>query len=170
MGFKTPEFYFDQKKWATIKPTEQKEIILHLKKYLLKQPGILRVWSFNELQNAPFQPEQLGEFFKNQLYPGRSGQLIVQTQPYSFLTSYPHGTTHWTPYKYDTHIPLIVCQRGTTKQKVVSTRVWSLQVAPTIAHLLHIPAPSATTVSRLPGLKSIPPPTADHPIQTQTHG
>ena len=167
IGFRAPDFYFDQKKWNAIKQTKQKKIIDTLKKYLLKQPGILRVWSFNELQNATFHPEQLGSFFKNQLYSGRSGQLIVQTQPYSFLTAYKKGTTHATPYKYDTHIPLILYQKGASNRQTIDTKVWSLQVAPTIAHLLNIPPPSATTTSLLPGL--IPPHKANRSINKLTH-
>lgn len=155
IGFRVPDFYFDQKKWTEIKHNKQNKIIGTLKEYLLKQAGILQIWSFSELQNAIFHPEQLGSFFKNQLYFGRTGQLIVQTQPYSFLTSYRKGTTHSTPYKYDTHIPLILYQQSTAKKQAINTKVWSLQVAPTIAHLLHVPSPSATTASLLPGLASL---------------
>ena len=32
---------------------------------------------------------QIESFFKNQRFPGRSGQLIVQTAPFCQLTKYP---------------------------------------------------------------------------------
>ncbi len=83
---------------------------------------------------------------------GEKGQLIIQTEPYCFLTEYSSGATHETPYNYDTHVPLIFYQSGSIERAQIYDRVTSLQCAPTIAHILGIPKPSACTAPLLPAI------------------
>lgn len=54
------------------------------------------------------------------------------------------GTNHISPWKYDTHIPLIIYGKG-IRQGVCYRETNTRDIAPTLSMLLHIPFPSGTT-------------------------
>jgi predicted AlkP superfamily pyrophosphatase or phosphodiesterase len=148
--------YFRIKQSVFSKLSEQikHEIFKDIKDYLRSIPGIKNVWTFEELENINFQPTQLESFYKNQLYRGRSGDIICQPEPYCQITKYPTGTSHLSPYDYDTHVPLIIYQKGRFEKKAVNKKVWIPQLPVTLAHILHVGLPSASPYSPLPGLSS----------------
>ena len=149
LEFKTPQFYLDMAQLKTIPTQKQRAIIVTIKKFLLSQPGIKRVWTFDELYYSVFEPETIENYFKQQLLAGRSGYITVQTAPFSQFTKHNFGTSHRTPYAYNTRIPLIFYQKGTTKKQRTDKKVLSLQVPITIANILKVPQPSASTANPL---------------------
>jgi predicted AlkP superfamily pyrophosphatase or phosphodiesterase len=72
-------------------------------------------------------------------HPQRSGDVIFVLKP-NWLMGFNKGTTHGSPYKYDTHVPLIwwgyTIKPGSTSKPTAIT-----QIAPTIAKLLKIDNP-----------------------------
>lgn len=151
--FIPPDFYFNLPLWNILDATIKTSIIDHIKDYLLEQPGIAAAWSAQEVQQMNTEFGSINSFFKHQYYVTRSGQITVRPEPYTFITSYHHGTTHWSPYNYDTHIPLIVYQEETYHHKKISTKIYSTQLANTIAHILNVSQPSASVITMLPGIE-----------------
>jgi arylsulfatase A-like enzyme len=150
--YKTPQFYVDMKKLKSLDKRKQKAIIKDLRAFLERQQGIKQTWTFKELHNATFKDSDLANFFKQQLFKGRSGLITLQTYPYSLDTKWPYGTDHRTPYDYDTHVPLIIYQPEIFEKKSIDQRVWALQLANTLAYIIGIERPSASTFDLLPGL------------------
>jgi len=146
-------FVWNEQRMSAMKPEKRTAIINELKRFLKAQPGIKTAWTFDELKNSTFRPEELENFYKNQLYEGRSGDLIVMPQPYSQITNYPSGTSHLSPYDYDTHVPLILYQKGSLEKKWVRTKVWMPQLAGTLAQILDVGRPSASIFNPLPGIE-----------------
>lgn len=68
----------------------------------------------------------------------RSGDVIYQAKPYYF--SRASGSNHGTPYRYDTHVPLVFCGPGVAPGRHPG-RVGTDDLAPTLAHLLGLVAP-----------------------------
>jgi hypothetical protein len=68
----------------------------------------------------------------------RGGDVYFQAKPNFF--SKATGTNHSTPYNYDTHVPLVWFGVG-VKPGVYVQRVHVSDLAPTLSHLLGIPAP-----------------------------
>jgi predicted AlkP superfamily pyrophosphatase or phosphodiesterase len=128
------------------------QIMLDLKQFLLAQPGIKKVWTRQEIAQLPFQVDDLEQFYKNQLYKDRNGDLTIMTEPYSLVTNYETGTSHSSPYEYDTHVPLIIHQEGAFKHKHITEKVWIPQLSHTIARILGITRPSASPFKPLPGI------------------
>jgi len=152
IGIKAPSVFFDVKKLNKL-PQEKRENMLNAcKKFISNQPGIKRVWTYDELHNSSFEDSALSLYFKNQAHHGRYGQLIVQPDPYCFLTRHSKGVSHKSPYNYDTHVPLMIYQAASYERASIYDRVTCLQCAPTLAYFLGIPKPSATTQSLLPGV------------------
>lgn len=114
--------------------------------------GIKRVWTFDELYNLCTQNNSFEDNLRKQLFPGRSGDIILQTYPYALLTDHTIGTSHGTVYGYDTRVPIIIFQPYAFESRVVRERVSTVQFASTIAEILGIPHPSASTADILPGL------------------
>jgi bisphosphoglycerate-independent phosphoglycerate mutase (AlkP superfamily) len=56
------------------------------------------------------------------------------------------GTTHGSPFTYDTHVPLIFFGKHITSGKT-ERKTAIRDIAPTVARLLRIPQPSGTTGS-----------------------
>ncbi len=133
---------------------QQKNVILDdIKALLLESPYIKEVWRTNALETLPTQPHTILDNIKNQVFKGRSGELIIQPYTYSLFTGEKEGTSHSRlPYDYNTHVPLILLNQGKFERKYVRQRVTSLQLANTLAEILNVPKPSASTQEILPEL------------------
>ena len=123
-----------------------------LVKYLRCHRGIKNAWTRQEIEGRAFKEDDLEQFYKNQLYQGRSGDIVCQPQPYCLITHYPNGTSHATPYDYDTHVPVILYQPGWLEHRYVHKKVWVPQLPVTLAKLLRVSRPSVSTFEVLPGL------------------
>lgn len=145
-------FRIKQDVFGKLSVSAKQDILKTIKDYLRSIPGIKNVWTFDELERATFHEHQLESFYKNQLYKGRSGDIIFQPEPYCQVTKYPTGTSHMTPYDYDTHVPLVVYQNGRFEKKKINKKVWIPQLPTTLARILHVGQPSASIYDLLPGL------------------
>lgn len=151
-NIKVPQVFLREDKMAILEHDKQEKIITELKNFLVSQPGIKNVWTFSELSKACMQPYEIESFYKNQLYPGRSGRLTFQLFPFTLFTKYAGGAAHRTPYEQNTHVPLILYQKGRLENKKLYQRVWTLQFANTLAQLLGISKPSSSTFELLPSI------------------
>ncbi|MCZ6916545.1 MAG: alkaline phosphatase family protein [Gemmatimonadetes bacterium] len=73
-------------------------------------------------------------------HPNRASDIIIRFKE-RYLLYGDFGTTHETPYPYDTHVPLIVARPGTASAWY-DRRVATVDIAPTLAALLAITAPA----------------------------
>lgn len=147
-----PFLYLDTEQLNMVSEQEQEFILETIKSLLLSIHGIRHVWTAKELAASTFEPTSIDNFLKNQQYTGRSGQLVIKVMPYVLMVDHPTGTKHNTPYEYNTHVPLFLYQPGTFEHAIIPTRANSRQVAPTLAHILNVPKPSACTENMLPGI------------------
>jgi predicted AlkP superfamily pyrophosphatase or phosphodiesterase len=73
----------------------------------------------------------------------RSGDVYIQLKPGWLDSTYGTGTSHGSPYNYDTHVPLLFygwnIPQGATNQKTTIP-----QVAPTISAILNIGFPNGS--------------------------
>lgn len=150
INYKTPQFYLNMPLFETFDECTQQAIYTTIKEYLLKNPNIINVWTAQELESLCFANDDIRDFYKQQLYPGRSGQIIIQVTPFTMLTDFNYGTCHRTPYEHDTHVPLIFYWPGILPYRAFSERVWAIQMPVTLAQLLHVPRPSASQFDGLP--------------------
>jgi len=73
----------------------------------------------------------------------RSGDVLVNYEP-AYMDYSRYGTTHGTPYSYDTHVPLIFYGSG-IKPGSTSEQIYITDIAPTLAMLLNIQFPNGCT-------------------------
>lgn len=78
----------------------------------------------------------------NGFNPARSGDIAFTLQPGYLISFMKKGTTHGSPYTYDTHVPMIFYGWHIPKQ-TINAPVYTVDIAATIADLLKITEPSA---------------------------
>ena len=152
VAFQNGQFYLNRDHLHSLEVKKQRGLLKHFKHYLNATGLFKHVWTDSELEHGCFEPNSYESFFQHQYFRGRSGNIIVQPLPNKPLIEYHNGATHRTPYEPDTHVPLILYQKSYHEKRVVFDKVWTLQLANTLAHILHIPQPSASPFAILPGI------------------
>ena len=97
-----------------------------------------------------FDPQSINQYYQNQFYKRRSGELTCKIEPYSAITKHLRGTHHKTPYEPNTHIPLVLYKKGEVEKRKVDEIVFALQLPNTLAHICNVNKPSASTCNVLP--------------------
>lgn len=137
-GHKIPHVYLDQKLLQKLPHHKRDAVIGAVRSKLGAYPGISYVYNAHVLLRTPVPVGGIAWQFKNNIYPGRSGDLLLQIAPYAIVSKYTGGTKHYTPYDYNTHVPLIVYQPETFEKKVVTTKVWVNQITASLAKILGV--------------------------------
>lgn len=145
----TPDFYLNHAVFDCLEQKKQVAVIKAIKHELRMVQGIKKVWTGPELQKRYYGENQFESYFQNQYFPCRSGDLIIQVFPYTMVGKNMKGTSHKTPYHYDTHVPLMLYQPGSFEKKQINHKVWVQQITPTLAQILKVPVPSAATFNAL---------------------
>lgn len=112
-------------------------------------PGVEHVYVGGEFEaGGPH-----ADAFKRSYFPGRSGDLLVLAKYAVLFDDYGGGTSHGTPYDYDTHVPLVFWGPD-FKAGVHDETARVADIAPTLAALLGLKfMPSAGSVARTEILK-----------------
>ena len=111
------------------------------KEYLYTKEYVKRVYTEEEIL-AGSPNDELLEFVSNGYDPTQNGELYFVYKP-GYLEYSATGTTHGSPYTYDTHVPVIFygwhIKKGESHEKKYIT-----QIAPTVSQLLKITMPNST--------------------------
>ncbi len=119
----------------------KKEVEDFLADKIMEFPGIFITTTATLMREGNFSGHRL--LLQKGYNQKRSGNILYAINP--GWISYPEtGTTHGSPFNYDTHVPFILYGWGieagsTTRRTLVE------DIAPTITSLLHVQAPMAST-------------------------
>lgn len=115
-----------------------------ISKYLMALPGVANVYSEATLRQSNYGEDGIKGKIIRGFHPKRSGDILYVLEPGWTESGSTKGTTHGTPYKYDTHVPILFFGHGVKKGS--SVRPHSItDIAPTISALLQIKFPSGAT-------------------------
>jgi arylsulfatase A-like enzyme len=104
-------------------------------------PHVARVYTREQLLQGSVSTDAIGRRILQSYHPHRSGDLEIVLNP--FWIRQKSGTTHGTPYPYDSHIPLIFFGNGIRAGRY-AYHVALNDVAPTLATRLGISLPSGS--------------------------
>ncbi len=115
-----------------------------LAEWLSRQDGVRSVYSRSALVAGVQASDEVGQMILKSFHPARCGDVYVLLKPY-YLTSAitGTGTTHGSPYEYDTHVPLVVFGTG-VKAGVHKERISPLAATPILAEAAGIQPPTGT--------------------------
>ncbi len=136
------------RKRATASGVEVAKITAVARAFLADQAGVERVWTADEIA-AGSGPAPFAALYRNSFDPKRSGDLSIQPVRTCFITPHPAGTGHGSPYLYDRRVPLVFFGAG-VEPAVVRGPAATVDIAPTLAALLGVPAPAGLDGRRLP--------------------
>ncbi len=108
----------------------------------LKIDGIADIVFRREILSGNGSGNRYLGYYQRGYYPPRGKDFIIRPCEYCLFTSSKTGTTHGTPYHYDTHVPIVFWGAGISA-KQISRVVHTVDVAPTIARVLGIAPPSS---------------------------
>jgi hypothetical protein len=132
---------FLDKKKITEKGLQFKDVRAKFIDYFMAQEQVKRVYTEEEITNA-----NGNDYYLNAIFNGydvtQNGDLVILDKP-GYIEYGATGTTHGTPYAFDTHAPLLFygwnIEKGNSHDKKYIT-----QIAPTIAQKIGITFPNGS--------------------------
>lgn len=104
-------------------------------------PHAFRVYTRDALMSGRVPDDFVTTAFRNGFNPERSADVLFLSDPFYIFGE--SGTSHGTPYNYDTHVPVIFMGAG-IKPGPYYERVAVNDVAPTLAAIVGVPFPSGS--------------------------
>ncbi len=138
------------------------------------RPALFRSYTREQLADGPYPPTPWGTLLAHSYSP--NGGWYIMVIPTAFQMAVSHGTTHFTPYSYDRHVPLGFYGAPFAPGTYLN-RVQPVDIAATFAALMGINQPSASvghilTEALKPAAdvaypKALPPPRVRHPASAR---
>ena len=103
--------------------------------------AVEHVWTAAEIAALPEEGGTVIEqMFRNNYFPGRSPDVVLQLREHDLYDWQALGTTHGSVYEYDSWVPMIFVGPG-IQAVHINRRVATVDIAPTLASLLGVAAP-----------------------------
>jgi predicted AlkP superfamily pyrophosphatase or phosphodiesterase len=109
------------------------------REFLLRQSAIFAAFTREDLLSGGGNGK-LYEQFRRTFHPRRSGDVLYALAPYAVGGT--NGTSHGSPWNYDTHVPLLLLGSG-IKPGRYENPASPAAIAPTISRLLDLEPPAA---------------------------
>jgi predicted AlkP superfamily pyrophosphatase or phosphodiesterase len=113
-------------------------------KYFMATEGVADVFSEHLIRQTPYNTTGVRGMVARGFHPKRSGDLAVVLEPGWFESSRIQGSTHGSPYTYDTHVPILFFGKGVKKGQTANYHTIT-DIAPTLSIILKIRFPNGTT-------------------------
>ncbi len=114
---------------------------------LMKFEGVSLALSTTALMNGRVADTDLNRLILNSHNPRRSGDIFVVFEPNWFINDFDGlivATTHGSPWRYDTFVPIIFAGAGLKSQRVFR-KVQTVDVAPTLSAFIGTNRPSGAS-------------------------
>lgn len=112
--------------------------------YLLAQDGIVDTFTRTQFESGAVQGTHLNTLMRRAWNRESSGDLMVIAKPYWYFGSGTSGTSHGSPYAYDTNVPLMIMGKRWIKPGAYGQYAEVVDIAPTLAHLLRLRPPAGS--------------------------
>jgi predicted AlkP superfamily pyrophosphatase or phosphodiesterase len=112
-------------------------------RFLLEQAGVAQVYTRTQFESGTMPATRMATLMQRGWHRQLSGELMVVTKPYWHFSAGNSGTSHGSPYAYDTSVPLIIMGKRWIRPGNYGQYAEVVDIAPTLAHLLRVRAPAA---------------------------
>jgi predicted AlkP superfamily pyrophosphatase or phosphodiesterase len=117
---------------------------------LLTQPGFEAAYTRRELAGGSRAGAPYFDAMRKSWHEAVSGDVQYVLKPNWMFRSSSSNTTHGSPHRYDTHVPILFWGPAWMPAGRVDQRVEVADIAPTLARVLGVAAPSAAEGRPLP--------------------
>ncbi|MHA4866475.1 alkaline phosphatase family protein [Duganella sp. PWIR1] len=113
-------------------------------RFLLAQNGIADTFTRTQFESGAVQGTRINTLMRRAWNRQSSGDLMVVTKPYWYFASSStnSGTSHGSPYAYDTNVPLMIMGKRWIKPGAYGQYAEVVDIAPTLAKLLQLRPPA----------------------------
>lgn len=112
-------------------------------KELRKLPGVFAAYTRDQIESGQLPRTQEAQMVTNGFNPDRAGEVFLVSMPYHYPSRSKTGSTHGSPWNYDTLVPVIFC--GSQVKSGVFTQSADVRdIAPTVSFLLGLTPPAAS--------------------------
>lgn len=115
---------------------------------LVAHPAIAAAYTRGELESGSRAGAPLFEAMRRSWHRALSGDVQYALRPHWMLGA--AAATHGSPHRYDTHVPLLFWGPRWVKPGQVDAKVEAVDIAPTLARILRVPAPAQSEGKVLP--------------------
>ncbi len=112
--------------------------------YLLQTKGVAQVFTEANIRLAGFDEAGTRGMVNRGYHARRSGDIAYVLEPGWITGTGPQGTTHGSPYAYDTHVPILFFGKGIRAGSTAAYHTVT-DIAPTLSVLLRISFPNGCT-------------------------
>lgn len=140
--FSLPNIYLDYA-LAEKNGTSRVELEDAAARFLLQRDGLAQVYTRTQMETGAVAT-RMDTLMRRAWNRQLSGDLMVVTKPAWYFGKGVGGTSHGTPYTYDTNVPLMVFGPRWIKPGAYGQYAEVVDIAPTLAHLLRVRQPSAS--------------------------
>ncbi|MGC8741133.1 MAG: alkaline phosphatase family protein [Candidatus Sumerlaeaceae bacterium] len=141
-GYSEPYIYLDRK-LAADRHLDLSSLRAAIAEEVLKLDGVYCVFTYDQIAKGQLPQGRVAELVYNGFDPKRSGDVIVILDPGWLPGSGYKGTSHGSPWTYDTHIPLLFVGKYIVPG-VYTNRADAKDIAPTFSFLLGINPPNCS--------------------------
>jgi arylsulfatase A-like enzyme len=139
------------RKLAVERKADTAAIAEDTRKALLVEPAIAAVYTRAELESGSRKGAPFFEMVQRTWNRDVSSDLQIVLKPYwIFSSGSGSASTHGSPHPYDTQVPLLMYGTPWIAVGRVDARVEMVDLAPTLARILRLPAPSSSEGKILP--------------------
>lgn len=110
---------------------------------LRAQPGIAAAFTRAQIEEDATPPAPFLDAVRKGWYRELAADVKVVMKPGWMLSTYPNGTTHGSPHAYDAHVPMLFYGPRWVKPGRIDEPAEVVDIAPTLAGLLGVAAPSS---------------------------
>ena len=107
---------------------------------LLEHPLVAAAYTYNDQLRGDVDDESWADSFGRSFHPDRAPDVTVKLRENQLLREVATGTGHGSPYRYDTHVPILFFGAGVAAGRHTD-RVRTTDIAPTLASMLGIAVP-----------------------------
>lgn len=149
-GFSADSVVFNRK-LAAERNVDVAKLAEEVRPLFLAEPGVAVVHTRAELESGSRKGEPLFDQMRRSWNREVSGDLQVGLKPFWIISSGSgSAATHGSPQAHDTHVPLLIYGPPWVIPGRIDKRVDMVDLAPTLARILGIPAPAACEGKPLP--------------------
>jgi len=125
------------------------DVYAEAKRVMLQMPDVAAAYTPDELASQePGTP--LLEQMRKSWHPDRAAPVQVIMKEGRLFGTRPVGSSHGTPWAYDTHVPILAWGPAWVGRGEVAQRVEVADIAPTLAGILQLRAPAQSQGKPLP--------------------
>ena len=100
-------------------------------------PWVADVFTWDELATGSARTRPFYDSYERGFHPDRGPDLYIRVVENTLVTSRLQGTSHGSPYEYDTRVPVVFAGSG-FRPGDMGERVSTVDIAPTLARVLAI--------------------------------